>query len=139
LADLFAPLQGTPRPGILKPMSIYAARSNNGGEGARTRETVAPLAQRLGITVNTSYGKGDETALIAEVASKLGPTLVCWQHGEIPAMAQAFGSVTPSPPGEWPDNRYDLIWTFTATPHGWAFAQIPELVLPHDSPDVIAG
>jgi broad specificity phosphatase PhoE len=75
LADLFAPLQGTPRPGILKPMSIYAARSNNGGEGARTRETVAPLAQRLGITVNTSYGKGDETALIAEVASKLGPTL----------------------------------------------------------------
>jgi hypothetical protein len=139
LADLFAPVQGSTRPGVARPVAIYAAGANNSGQGARTRETVAPLAQRLGITVNTTYGKGDEAALIAEVASKPGPTLICWQHGEIPALAQAFGSVAPSSPSDWPDDRFDVIWTFTATANGWTFAQLPESVLPADSGAGIAS
>src|SRR5205823_5467594 len=118
LADVFAPAQGAPRPGVFRPKAIYAAGANDNGEGERTRETVAPLAQRLGITVNTSYGKGDEDALVAEAASRPGPTLICWQHGEIPAIIQAFNAVTPTPPTEWPDDRFDVIWTLTATATG---------------------
>ena len=40
--------------------------------------------------------------------------------------------MTPAPPSEWPDDRYDVIWTFTKTADGWQFAQLPELVLPQD-------
>jgi hypothetical protein len=58
--------------------------------------------------------------------------LISWQHGEIPAIAEAFATVTPTPPSEWPDDRFDLVWTFTKTTDGWHFAQIPELVLPGD-------
>jgi hypothetical protein len=137
LVDLFDPTQGPLRPGLARPKAIYAAGANNNGEGTRTRETVTPLADELGIPVNTTFGKGDEKALVAHALSQPGPTLISWQHGEIPAIAQAFPTVTPTPPAQWPDNRFDVVWTFTKTADGWHFAQLPELVLPQDQSSLI--
>ncbi|MGI8815796.1 MAG: hypothetical protein ACR2G2_11140 [Pseudonocardia sp.] len=137
LADVFDPGQGPSRPGLASPKAIYAAGANDNGEGARTRETVKPLADRLGIAVNTKFGKGDEESLVKAVSAQPGPTLISWQHGEIPAIAEAFGSVTPTPPQDWPDDRFDMVWTFTATANGWRFAQVPELALPGDKASVI--
>jgi hypothetical protein len=139
LVDLLAPAQEPPRPGLARPTAIYAAGANDNGDGERTRETVQPLAHGLGITVNTSFGKGDEKALVADVTAHPGTTLICWQHGEIPAIVAAFPSVTPAPPGTWPDDRFDLVWTLTQTADGWHFAQLPELLLPQDQPSVIRG
>ena len=45
--------------------------------------------------------------------------------------------MTPKPPSEWPDDRFDLVWTFTRTADGWRFGQVPELVLPGDQDTVI--
>lgn len=137
LADLFDPASGQPRTGLARPSAIYASGANDDGEGKRPRETVAPLAQRLGITVNTVYGKGDEKALVKHVIAQPGPTLICWQHGELPDIASAFRDVTPTPPKEWPDDRFDVVWTFTRTADGWRFAQLPELLLPQDQDTVI--
>jgi broad specificity phosphatase PhoE len=137
LAELFDPPSGAPRAGLARPVAIYAAGANDDGEGARTRETVAPLAARLGITVNTDYGKGDEEELVDAVIAGPGPALISWQHGELPAIADAFPGVTPTPPKDWPDDRFDVVWTFTRTADGWHFAQVPELVLPQDRSDVI--
>jgi len=137
LADLFDPASGQLRPGLARPTVIYAAGANDDGEGLRPRETVAPLAQRLGVTVNTDYGKGDEKALVKHAIAQPGPVLICWQHEELPDMAAAFPHVTPNPPKDWPDDRFDVVWTFTRTAHGWQFAQLPELVLPQDKNSVI--
>jgi hypothetical protein len=139
LVDLFSPADGRLRVGLARPTAIYAAGANSGGEGARTRETVTPLADKLGIPIDTSFGKGDEKALANRVISRSGPTLIAWQHGEIPLIAQSFPSVTPTPPAQWPDNRFDVIWTFTKTADGWHFAQLPELVLPQDQAVVIGN
>lgn len=133
LVGLFDPKQGSPRSGLARPTVIYAS-GGTGGEGSRPRETVQPLAADLHIRENTSFAKGQETELIRQAASQPGPTLISWQHGEIPAIAAAFGTVTPTPPASWPDDRFDMVWTFTATDHGWAFAQVPEMVLPGDNP-----
>ncbi|WP_345603478.1 histidine phosphatase family protein [Pseudonocardia adelaidensis] len=137
LADLLDPRSGEPRTGLARPAAIYAAGANDDGEGARTRETVAPLAERLGLAVNTDYGKGDEEKLVEQVTAEPGPTLICWAHGELPTIAEAFPDVTPTPPKDWPDDRFDVVWTFTKTADGWHFAQLPELVLPQDQSDVI--
>jgi hypothetical protein len=137
LADLFDPAQGDPRPGLARPTAIYAAGANDDGEGQRTRETVAPLAERLGLPVNTDFGKGDEEKLVEQVTAHPGVTLICWQHGELPDIADAFGSVTPTPPDDWPDDRFDVVWTLTKTADGWRFAQLPELVLPQDTETTI--
>jgi hypothetical protein len=137
LVDLFDPARGSPRPGLARPATIYAAEANDEGEGQRTRETVAPLADRLGISTDTTFGKGDEEDLVEHVIRRPGPALISWQHGEIPAIADAFGSVSPAPPSEWPDDRFDVVWTFTKSADGWRFAQVPELVLPGDRADPI--
>jgi hypothetical protein len=137
LVNVFAPPSGQPRPGLARPVAIFSAGENDAGEGQRTRETVAPLAKKLGIQVDSSFGKGEEQQLIEKVTSQPGPTLICWQHGEIPAIAEALGNVTPTPPSKWPDSVYDVIWTMTKTSDGWAFAQQPEKVLPDDSDGVI--
>jgi len=139
LAEVFAPSTGETAPGLYRPKTIYAAGANDNGEGTRTRETVAPLAQRLGIAVDTGYGKGNENALVADATTRPGPTLICWQHGEIPALARAFGSVAPTPPARWPSNRFDVIWTFTATATGWKFNQLPESALATDQVQGIPG
>jgi len=137
LVDLFDPAPGAQRPGLARPTTIYAAGANDDGEGARTRETVKPLAEKLGITVDTRFGKGDEEELVEHVIAQPGPTLVSWQHGEIPSIAEAFPSVTPTPPSAWPDDRFDVVWTLTRTADGWHFAQLPELLLPQDHADII--
>jgi hypothetical protein len=137
LVDFFDPPQGPARPGLERPVAIYAAGANENGEGARTRQTVLPLAADLGIATNTSFGKGDEEALVEHVLAGPGPALISWSHSGIPAIAEAFPSVSPSPPAEWPDDRFDVVWTFTESADGWRFAQVPELVLPGDDADVI--
>jgi broad specificity phosphatase PhoE len=139
LADLFDPVSGSPRPGLATPKAIYAAGANDEGEGLRPRETVMPLVARLGLTMNTGYGAGDEKKLVAQVISQPGPTLISWQHGGIPDIAKAFPSVTPKPPSDWPDDRFDIVWTFARTADGWHFAQVPELVLPGDQDVPIEG
>ena len=136
LVDLVDPAQGHPRPGLARPTAIYAAGANDDGEGSRTRETVAALADQLGIPVNTSFGRSDEKALVRHVISGQGPTLISWQHGGITDIANAFPSVKPHPPSDWPQDRFDVIWTFTRTADGWHFAQMPELALPQDQSGV---
>jgi broad specificity phosphatase PhoE len=137
LVGLFDPAQGDPRAGLARPTTIYAAGATDDGEGQRTRETVAPLAEALGIPVDTEYGKGDEDKLVEKILAQPGPTLISWQHGEIPAIAEELTNVSPAPPEEWPSERFDVVWTFTRTADGWHFTQTPELVLPQDHDGVI--
>ena len=137
LVGLFAPDPGPPRQGLATPAAIYAAGATDDGEGKRTRETVAPLAAKLGLTVDTEFGKGQERELVERVTAGPGPALVSWQHGELPDIAEEFPGVSPAPPADWPDDRYDVVWTFTKTDGGWRFAQLPERVLPQDPDTVI--
>lgn len=136
LVELFAPGAGNVRPGLARPTAIYAA-GGTGGEGQRPRETVSPLAARLGLPVTTTFAKGGEAALAAEVARRGGVTLISWQHEEIPALATAVGTVDPAPPKSWPDNRFDVVWVLAPTGAGWSFTQVPQLLLAGDSADPI--
>ena len=131
------PAGGPPQAGLARPVAIYAAGATDDGNGQRTRETVAPLAARLGVRVDTTYGRGQEDALAEHVAAQPGPVLICWQHGGLPDLVAAFPGVTPQPPSQWPDDRFDLVWTLTRTAGGWRFTQVPEQVLPGDGTDVV--
>jgi len=131
LVQLFAPGTGTVRPGLARPTAIFAAGGSE-GEGQRPRETVTPLAERLGLTVDTQYERGSEPALAKACVGRPGPTLICWQHGEIPAILAEFGHIRPAPPAKWPGSRFDLVWVLTPSSDGWAFSQVPQLLLDGD-------
>jgi broad specificity phosphatase PhoE len=137
LVQLFAPAAGAIRPGLSRPTAIYASGGTS-GQGRRTRQTIAPLAARLGVAVNTEFAKGDESALARQVAGRPGSTLICWQHGELPDIVRALVTGAPHPPTSWPDDRFDLIWTLAPANGGWSFHQIPELLLDGDSNRSIA-
>jgi hypothetical protein len=67
--------------------------------------------------------------------------LVCWEHSHIPDLASALplaeGTVIPK---QWPDDRFDVIWTFArATDHAYSFTQVPQLLLPGDADTVITA
>jgi hypothetical protein len=65
--------------------------------------------------------------------------LICWEHGHIPALASALPLVSGTViPKSWPDDRYDVIWTFTLTADArYAFGQVPQLLLSGDADTVI--
>ena len=136
LVALFAPSHGEPPPGLFRPTAIWAA-SPRGDLGQRPEQTVVPLAARLGLSVNTRFGKGQEIDLAAALMSGHGAALVAWQHEEIPTIIAHLGSITPLPPPQWSADRFDVVWVFARTSVGWTFSQVPQLLLAGDRADVM--
>jgi hypothetical protein len=118
--------------GVPVPRMIYAS-SPRDDVGFRAEQTVAPLAKRLDLTVDTSFRRGDEAGLAAELVAGHGARLVSWEHRSIPAIVAGLGTVTPLPANTWAE-RYDLIWVFTKTTGSpWRFRVIPQHLLGDDS------
>jgi hypothetical protein len=136
LIELFASASRPPQVGLGSPERIYAA-GFRGDQSKRAIQTVTPLADHLGIEVDTRYQQGDEAHLAKKMRELRCTTLVCWHHETIHKIVEHLGTVTPQPPPIWPDDRFDLVWTFTNTADGWTFAQVPQLIMPGDLPDPI--
>lgn len=64
-----------------------------GGARERPLETVTPLAEDLGLTVDTSCDRDDSACVAALINAYTGPNniLICWEHGELTNIAQALG------------------------------------------------
>jgi hypothetical protein len=131
LADLFS---GGGK--VRVPDAIYAV-DHSDGKHLRMSQTVTPLAGKLGVSLDTTYAEGDEAALAAAVAKRTGTTLICWEHSAIADIVANLGAITPQPPSNWPDDRFDMVFVFTRSGSGWAFTQVPELLLPGDKPSPI--
>src|SRR5437667_3230237 len=58
------------------PSALFASHSSSN----RPRQTLLPLAEKLGIAINMDYGKGDEDRLAARAKTCDGVVLICWQH-----------------------------------------------------------
>jgi hypothetical protein len=134
LVNLFAPHHGEPRSGLARPDVIYAS-GHADDHSRRSVQTVAPLAERLGQPVHSHWRAGSEEELAADLADQSGTVLVAWEHEAIPKIVRALGSG--AAPEEWPDDRFDVVWTLTRVGSGWRFAQVPQLLLAGDLPDVI--
>lgn len=142
LAALFDPDQGPLRPGLHVPETLvspsYGGKKDNARH--RTHQTISGISDRLGIEIAADFEKGEEPQLAGSlVSSGPGPVLVCWDHTHIPQIASALpvvdGTVIPE---AWPEDRYDLIWTFThAADRRYEFSQLPQLLLPGDAGTII--
>lgn len=118
------------------PVAIYAMQPKADGKDVRPLETVEPLAQSLGIAVNTSIRKADVAILAKAVmsdpegAGKM--VLIAWEHHLIPAIAKAFGLT--SAPETWPDGVFDRAWIINFDGgKPVSFQNVPQRLLPGDS------
>jgi hypothetical protein len=135
LVGLFNPPDGAlPRPPLGKPSSLFAS----GSESLRPKQTVAPLAATLNLSIRT-FLKSQEVELVAAAKKAEDPVLIAWQHEAIPDIAGLIRGGVDGVPQRWPSHVYDLVWVFDLQPSGaWSFTQVPELVMPGDSEKPIA-
>ena len=142
LAGLFDPTQGPLRAGLRVPRMLISPSYGHGSKTAdhRTYQTIRELSDRLGVKITAEFAKGQEPQLTSAVLnSGPGAVLICWEHSHIPALASALPLVSDTIiPKSWPDDRYDVIWTFTLTAEAtYAFGQLPQLLLSGDADTVI--
>ena len=106
LVGLFNPPDGAlPRPPLAKPMSLFAS----GSESLRPKQTIAPLATALNLSVR-SFLKGQEPELVAAVKAAEDPVLISWQHEALPTIAGLIRGGADGVPPSWPGHVYDLVW-----------------------------
>jgi broad specificity phosphatase PhoE len=125
-----------------KSKASNAKKHSSSGTSRRPYETITPLSQKLGITINAipgsknpaQYAKGDYPAMLTAALALQGIVLIAWEHGEIPNIAnQILGNKTTAPQ-KWPSERFDMVWVFdlnTAT-NAYSFNQAPQLLLQGD-------
>ncbi|MDF3300876.1 hypothetical protein [Streptomyces tropicalis] len=133
LPRLFDPPKGHPLvPGLKRPRTIYAATDKGPlAGGHRMRQTVTPLAHRMGIKLDTTFAESQEAALAKAAVAAPEPVLICWQHTRISDIVDALGASGTGVPDDWPD-RFDLVWVFTHAHGTWTFREVHQHLLPGD-------
>jgi hypothetical protein len=142
LAAFFAPSGGLfQNPYIATPQFVYASQVGQSSKSERPQETITPLVAKLGtnVEVNFNFSKGQEASLAASAIACTGVVLICWQHENIPDIANNIpvspNNKTPVP-DQWPDDRFDVVWIFDfdTSAGGYTFNQVPQLLLDGDTP-----
>ena len=144
LVCFLAPTNGPLQSLLLStPDTIFAAPPGGSGSdesmSQRPVETVTPLAKKLGLTVDTGFGKGMEAQVAQAAMAGQGAALVCWQHKDLPLIANAILGNDTTAPQKWPGDRFDVVWICDLRDDGsYAFSQLPQMLLPGDLPSVIS-
>lgn len=88
----------------------YVAATADSKNSHRPRLTVEPLGKALGLNVDTRFKNKNFQGLVDELLSRDHGSriLICWHHGEIPALARALGADPGKllPEGRWPDQEF---------------------------------
>jgi broad specificity phosphatase PhoE len=94
----------------MKPDHLFAPKSGkSSAHSKRSAQVITPLAEKLGIEVNTEFNKGEEKDLAHHVKGLEGTVLIAWEHANVHLIAN---HICKGAPQEWPGDRYDLIYVF---------------------------
>lgn len=119
---------------LARPQFIYASKPVKRRGSRRPVETIIPLAEKLGIEINSEYRRSEVESMLDEVFSHKGVVLICWQREYIPQIASYIMDHKRSVPEEWPDDCFDLIWVFDldSSSGRYKFKQVPQRLLSGD-------
>jgi hypothetical protein len=123
------------REGQSPPEIIYASAIAKDSESRRPQQTVAPLLALLratrGVTYCDAFAKHAVEQLAEDLMTRTGVVLVVWEHSVIPKILAHLG--VEEAPSEWPNDRYDMIWSIERSESGgWTFAEIDQRLLSGD-------
>ncbi len=119
-----------------RPDVVYASCVAPGSESKRPGQTVGPLVALMndqgGVRYVDAFAKPRTDALAADIMTRTGTVLVCWEHSKIADCIAALPDASGTP-GKWPSERYDLLWRLRRTDVGWTFEELPQLLLAGDA------
>ena len=81
-------------------------------------------------------GTGPKYPIRGKYTNGAQVVLLCWVRRHLPALAEAIPTVNATAiPTAWPDDRFDIVWTFTLHPDAgrYVFGQVPQQLLPGDT------
>jgi broad specificity phosphatase PhoE len=122
-----------------EPDVVLVAKDSK--QSHRPRLTVEPFAKAAKLPIDSTIGNKQPADLAAELrANHQGKVvLVCWHHGQIPALLRALGAEpeTLLPNGKWPKTVYDWVIMVSFDENGRLIPEssrrISEHLLPGDS------
>lgn len=122
---------------ILRPDHLFAVRFDLAvaSSSRRSRQTLRPLSEMLGMPCDQRFGEGQEALLVPAILKLSGTVLIAWSHGHIPKIASAIAPEA-SLPEEWPEDRFDLVWVFDRSSKKVTFTQVPQQLLAGDEAEV---
>jgi len=92
-----------------EPQAIVVAADSK--QSHRPRLTVEPFAKAANLSIDNRFADKQPADLAAELRANYQEKviLVCWHHGQIPALLRAMGAdpATLLPNGKWPRDVYD--------------------------------
>jgi hypothetical protein len=142
LTALFSP-DVAPKVGLRTPTALYATAYVDASVTKihRPYQTLLGLSRRLGLPIQSPDLIGQEAGFAdAVLAGGAEVVLICYEHHRIPALVRGVPTVDGTAvPAVWPDDRYDVIWTFSLNPATgrYVFNQVPEQLLDGDTDTVI--
>lgn len=143
LAHFFAPGHARfSNSSIVTPQFLFASAPSHSIDDEckshRPEATIKPLAEKLGLKINMTFKRGQESGVARAAQACKGPVLIAWQHDSIYEIAKAIpgGRLAPE---YWPENRFDIVFVFTLrNPQtGYSFDQVPQCLLAGDVPKVL--
>ena len=94
-----------------EPEAVVVAADSK--QSHRPRLTVEPFAKAAKLSIDSRFANKQPADLAAELRANYQRKviLVCWHHGQIPALLHALGAApeTLLPNGKWPKTVYDWV------------------------------
>ncbi len=140
IVGLFVPRPGATSGDQPMPTHLFASRvGQTDSRSERPRQTLEPLSERLGNSIDGRFAKAEIADLAAAIRTIRGVVVVAWEHRMIPPLGMLLGGPAVSIPSTWPDDRFDLLWIFEPDQGGAAFRfrQVPQMLLAGDRPEPI--
>ena len=134
LTHLFAPADGHfQHVSLAKPQFLFASKPLKRRGSRRPLETITPLAEKLGVKINSDYKRSEFEEMLDDVFSRKGVILICWQREYIPGIAAYILDNKKIVPKDWPEDRFDMVWVFDLQKSSgkYRFKQVPQRLL-HD-------
>jgi hypothetical protein len=132
LVRFFAPFNDCfLHPSLATPQYLFACRPLPDNKSRRPLQTIEPLAEYLSLEINLDHAEGDEQRLIKAALTAPGDVLISWKHDTLPMIGKSFSERAPD---NWPITCFDKVWVFEALGAGFDFLEVPQLLLPGDTP-----
>ncbi|MFT3730087.1 MAG: histidine phosphatase family protein [Hyphomicrobium sp.] len=115
-----------------KPDIIIATAHSKHSD--RPKETVQPLADAVGLRIEHDYEDKDFPDLVEDIFNdpdyKNKTVVICWHHGNLPAMAAMLGAPTGSYPDPWPADAYNIILDLQYDPFSSSPPKVSRVIEP---------
>jgi phosphohistidine phosphatase SixA len=115
-----------------KPDMVIATAQSKHSD--RPMETVQPLADTLGLRIQHDFKNKEFSDLVDEIFNdpdyKNKTIVICWHHGNLPAIAALLGAPAGSYPDPWPADAYNIILDLQYDPFSGAPPKVTRVTEP---------